>query len=303
MKQLQQKLGWVKDYPDFRDFNPKTTIIPKNPLKPSPTKSVSEILKELGYKDLEDEPLKKKVDNREWCSPVKNQGSLGSCTAFAAVGMYEYFQKRVFNKYIDGSELFVYKTTRNMLGWKNDTGAYMRTAMGSLALFGVPPTSSYPYNIDKFDNEPPSFVYSYAQNFQALIYYRLDPLNETGKEVLLNIKKHIAIGLPAMMGFTCYTSYQHEDTEKSGKIPFPGENESVLGGHAVMIVGYDDDMVITNPIDKKRKKGALIIRNSYGDWGEKGYGYFPYEYVKQKLASDFWCMISAEWIDADTFHR
>ncbi len=304
MKQSKNNLGWIKDYPDIRDYNPNTSTILRNPLRPDPAKSVKELLKKTGIEQSAKEHLEKKIDNRKWCSPIKDQGNIGSCTAFAAVGMYEYFQKRAFNKYIDGSELFVYKTTRNILDWDGDTGGYLRTAMGSLALFGIPPSSSYPYEVEKFDNEPPAFIYSYGQNFQALTYYRLDPLGSSGNQALINIKEQLSIGIPSMMGFTCYTSLDHPKTSKSGKIPFPSENESVLGGHAVMVVGYDDDLVIINPIDKKRRKGALIIRNSWGtNWGDDGYGYIPYEYVKQKLASDFWCIISAEWIDTGNFSR
>lgn len=304
MKQSKKNLGWIKDYPDIRDYDPNTSTILRNPLKPDPTKSVKELLKKTGIANNAEEQLEKKVDNRNWCSPIKNQENIGTCTAFAAVGMYEYFQKRAFNKYIDGSELFVYKTTRNILNWNGDIGGYLRTAMGSLALFGVPPSSSYPYEIDKFDKEPSAFIYSYGQNFQALTYYRLDPLGSSGNQTLINIKNQLAIGIPSMMGFTCYTSLDDPKTSNNGKIPFPGETESVLGGHAVMVVGYDDDLVIINPIDKKRKKGALIIRNSWGvAWGDNGYGYIPYEYVKQKLASDFWCIISAEWIDTGNFAR
>ncbi len=301
MKQIRKNLGWIKDYPDIRDFSIDTTKVSKTVKNQDKGNSVKVLLKKTGIIDRPKKSLKKKVDNRKWCSPIKNQGDIGSCTAFAAVGMYEYYQNRAFNKYIDGSELFVYKTERNMMGWTGDTGAYLRTAMGALALFGVPPSSSYPYETINYDNEPPAFVYSYGQNFQALTYYRLDPLGSTGTKTLNNIKVHLSAGIPIIMGFTCYTSLNSQETNDTGKIPYPNVNESVVGGHAVMIVGYDDAMVIKNPLDNSSKKGAIIIRNSWGNWGDNGYGYIPYEYIKQQIASDFWCVISAEWIDTGKF--
>ncbi|MBO6518116.1 MAG: C1 family peptidase [Bacteroidia bacterium] len=303
MTKIVKKLGWVKDYPDIRDYHPETTRKIKQG-KVQSHLSIAEILQGIGILERGKKALPEQVDNRKWCSPIKDQGGIGSCTAFAAIGMYEYFQIKVFDEYIDGSELFLYKATRNMLGWGDvDSGAYMRTAMGALVLFGVPPAKNYPYETDKYTWEPPAFVYSYAQNFQTLEYYRLDPLGTSGRKALKNIKSHVAAGIPVMMGFTCYTSLGYNETRETGKIPFPNsEKESVIGGHAVMIAGYDDDMVIRNPIDGSEQQGALIIRNSWGeDWGDKGYGYIPYEYVKRQLAGDFWCLISAEWVNTDKF--
>ncbi len=305
MNRRPKNLGWIKDYPDFRDFSPKTEKVAKTVEAKGKHESVSELLKEVGIM----KPAKKsakstpaKVDLREFCTPVKNQGNIGACTAFAAVGMYEYFQKRAFGKYLDGSERFIYKATRNMLNWSGDTGAYIRSAMGALALFGVPPSNYFEYDEENFDEEPPAFVYTYGQNFQALTYYRLDPLGSSGDHALEQIKKQLHAGFPVMMGFTCYSSLWHQDVQDSGEIPYPSEKESVQGGHAVLIVGYDDNNMITNPFTKKKSRGSLLIRNSWGkDWGDGGYGSIPYSYVKEQLASDFWCMISAEWVNTHQF--
>jgi len=294
MKQTNKNLGWIKDYPDIRDFNINTTQPSKNVLKHGKKDTVRKLLRNVGVVDAKKRRrVASKVDNRNWCSPIKNQGQIGSCTAFAAVGMYEYFQNRAFNKYMYGSELFIYKATRNLLGWNGDTGAYIRTAMGTLALFGVPPSSHYPYLEEDYENEPPAFVYSYGQNFQALTYYRLDPLGASGKTTLTNLKKQLRAGLPVMMGFTCYTSLNHETTQATGNIPYPSTNESVIGGHAIMVVGYDDKKTITNPLDGKRKWGV--------DWGAEGYGWIPYEFIRAGIASDLWCMITAEWVDTGKF--
>src|SRR5690606_36777834 len=114
-----------------------------------------------------------KIDLRKWCSPIEDQGQLGSCTAHAGTALYEYFERRAFGKYIHGSRLFLYKATRNLLGWKGDDGAYLRTTMAAMALFGIVPEKFFPYDPEKFNEEPSAFLYSYAQNYQALTYYRL----------------------------------------------------------------------------------------------------------------------------------
>jgi C1A family cysteine protease len=184
------------------------------------------------------------------------------------------------------SRLFLYKVTRKMLNFKGDTGAFLRSAMGALTLFGVPPEEYWPYDVEKYDREPPAFCYSFAKNYSAIKYVRLDPTG-IAKDVLLNsIKDSISKGFPCMFGFTVYNSIQQSSI--TGEIPYPCEGEKVEGPHAIMAVGYDDKMSIKNEMCEKETKGALLIRNSWGEgWGEKGYGYLPYDFVLEGLAEDW----------------
>ncbi|MFN7990841.1 MAG: C1 family peptidase [Candidatus Micrarchaeia archaeon] len=145
----------------------------------------------------------------------------------------------------------------------------------------------------KIDMEPQSFCYSFAQNYQALKYFRLDEQGKSEEEILLSIKGTISQKIPAMFGFTVYSSIRNAI---GGKITYPTKNESVLGGHAVVAVGFDDSMVI-GP-----SKGAFIIRNSWGtEWGDNGYGYLPYDYLLNGLALDWWALIKAEWVNEKEF--
>lgn len=252
-------LGWLPDYPSFKDYTPQTTGVAAMFKKVDLEKTLkSSVLKES---------LPAKQDLRKWCSPIEDQKSLGSCTANAGVGMIEYFEKRADGKFIDASRLFLYKVTRNLLNFKGDTGAFLRSAMGAITLFGVPPEEYWPYDIEKFDKEPPAFCYSFAKNFQAISYVRLDP-SATPKDVLLkSIKNNIAKGFPCMFGFTVYNSIQQAGS--TGKIPYPCEGEKVEGGHAIMAVGYDDKMAVKNETCDVETRGALLIRNSWGtEWGE-----------------------------------
>jgi C1A family cysteine protease len=297
--------GWLKDLPDFRDNSPETKDLTKNQKARGVKETVNTVLSRLNagaglkVKTKNTAALSAKADLRQWCSPIEDQGQLGSCTAHAAVGLYEYFERRAFGKYIDGSRLFLYKATRNLLGWEADDGAYLRTAMGALALFGIPPEKYWPYLEYKFNEEPSAFLYSYAQSYQALLYYRLDVPGVTKKELLEKIKEHLRNGLPMIFGFTCYSSL---DLADDGKIPFPDKSETVEGGHAVMAVGFDDKIKITNPGDNQSTTGAIMIRNSWTTaWGEDGYGWLPYEYITRGIAEDWWTMTKAEWIDSKQF--
>ncbi len=282
-------MGWIPDYPDFRDYTENTKEV----------KTVLETTRVLKAKSLPGS-----IDLKDWCSPVEDQGTLGSCTAHAGVGVIEYYERKSFGRHIDASRLFLYKVTRNLMKQKGDTGAYLRRTMGAMVLFGVPPEEYWPYSDDKekFDHEPPSFCYAFAQNYQTIKYFRHDPSGAKAEEILKKVKTYLASGHPAMFGFTVYNSI--EQAEKTGKIPFPSSKERIEGGHAVVTVGYDDKMKIKNKYGKVETTGALLIRNSWGKgWGEEGYGWLPYEYVLKGLAEDFWSVLKKEWIDTGQFRE
>jgi C1A family cysteine protease len=162
LPELEQPLGtgWLPPLPDMRDYTVETPQIAELSLK-------------LGFRpDVEKLKMPTSVDLKADCSGIENQGGLGSCTANAAVGIVEYFERRAFGRHIDGSRLFVYKTTRNLLGVTGDTGAWLRNTIGALVLCGVPAERYWPYT-DKapdFDAEPSSFVYAVADNYETVFH-------------------------------------------------------------------------------------------------------------------------------------
>lgn len=300
------KFGWVRDYPDFRDLTVNTDKVPAK-LEAMGQPSVRAMLVKAGAVPAGTNaaaPVKLPAAKslRQWCSPIEDQEDIGSCTAHAAVGMLEYFERKSFGKHTNASRLFVYKTTRNLMKVTGDTGAYLRSVMGALTLFGAPPESYYPYDTSKFDEEPSAFLYSYAQNYQALSYYRLDPPGTSNAALLTQIKTNLNSGLPAMFGFTVYDSYDQTETN-GGAFPFPTRQESIVGGHAVLAIGYDDSFKVRNKLTGGVETvGAIEIRNSWGtSWGSAGYGWLPYDYVTKGLTSDWWSLIKSEWVDTNQF--
>lgn len=294
-------MGWLPDYPDFRDFTSEQDTVPPRLLALGQTRSIRAMLRQIGISEPKGPDLPGSTDLRQWCPPIEDQGKIGSCTAQAGVSIVEYFERRAFGNHLDASRLFVYKTTRNLLHYTGDTGAYLRSAMASLALFGVPPEEYWPYSETDFDREPPGFCYALARNYQAVSYYRLDVPGTARDALLTTIKKNLSAGIPAMFGFTVYASYMQ--SAKTGKIPFPGPNEKTVGGHAIVAIGYDDSISIKNTgSNGMETKGALLVRNSWGTgWGMDGYGWLPYEYVLKGLAVDWWSLLKCEWIDTGLF--
>ena len=285
--------GWLPPLPDLRDY----TVAQPKIAAMSKTMGVAE-----GGKKLKATPTT--VDLRQWCSPIENQKNLGSCTANAAMGVVEYFQRRAFGSFINGSRLFVYKTTRNLMQVTGDTGAWLRNTMGALVLCGVPPEKYWPYTDAKpaFDKEPSSFVYSVGDNYQAVQYFSHDPqgANVPTATVLTSVKNYLAAGIPSMFGFWGFPSFDSSNVK--GGIPYPCPGEQAQWGHAIVAVGYDDAKKIKNTKCNKTTTGALLIRNSWGtQWGDAGYGWMPYDYVLDQLAMDFWSLLSQDWVDTKVF--
>jgi C1A family cysteine protease len=293
-------MGWLPDYPDFRDYTVEKEELAPRLIRLGQRESVKAMLKKVGVSEPSKVKIPTSIDLRKWCSPVENQGAIGSCTANAGVGLVEYYERRAFGKHIDASRLFLYKATRNLLHWTGDRGAFLRTTMAAMVLFGVPPEEYWPYTTADFDREPSSFCYAFAQDYQTIQYFRLDS-PATAKDALLKeIKSYLAAGLPSMFGFSVYSSI--EQAGDDGKIPYPCRGERILGGHAVVAVGFDDQLKIKNATCGIETTGALLIRNSWGTgWGDKGYGWLPYEYVFQGLAKDWWTLLKNEWVDTKEF--
>lgn len=310
-------LGWLPDLPDLRDTTlsrlaPKFALpLERGSSRKNGTAAVIQSVPvaasaqahqrvAAGFRRIRAETLPSRVDNHEFCSPIEDQGPLGSCTAQAGVGLIEYMERRATGLHLDASRLFLYKVTRNLLGWNGDTGAFLRTTMKALVLFGAPPEQEWPYAVNRFDLEPDGYLYAYASNYRAIQYLRLDPPEQTRDQTLTSIKTALQLGYVAMFGFAVYSSL-----DNSGLIPFPSNTDREVGGHAVLAVGYDDSIQCPNA----PQKGALLIRNSWGtEWGGDpdqgvpgGYGWLPYSYVTEGLADDFWTAFSINWVESGQF--
>ena len=273
------KYGWIRDLTDIRDYD----------LTHPSVKSF--LIAGLGD-DRVDLPASYDMGSKYKLPAIKDQGQIGSCTGNAIATMYQTFEIVAGNGDTDYSRLFLYKNTRKILGWSGDSGATLRDTMKSLALFGIPPESFWPYNENKFDVDPTAFEYSIAQNYQALTYYRLDPFGSDPDDVINAVKINLYSNRPCVLGFTVYSSMG-----ESGDVPMPGMFDSVRGGHAIELCGFDDNYKIKN------STGAFKFANSWGtDVGYNGYFWLPYDYMRKGLATDIWTLMSAEYLALGVFN-
>ena len=217
--------------------------------------------------------LPKTVDLRPFCSPVEDQGQLGSCTGNAVAGLIEYLNRKA-NRNLDVSRLFIYYEERVLIGTVNyDSGAYIRDGIKVVNKLGAPLESIWPYNINKYTTRPNAAAYTDAARRKAGSYEKC--ANFTA------VKNALARGFPVVVGFDVYDSFYNIGS--NGVMTYPNTaREQLLGGHAVVLVGYDDN------------RNAFIARNSWGrSWGLQGYFYMPYRVIQNtSMSSDFWIITS-----------
>lgn len=241
------KYGWKKDQKDERDFKftfPADVAVPDA------------------------------VDLRGRCPDVYDQGQLGSCTANAIAAAFEFELIRSGMLDMTPSRLFIYYNERTMEGTvSEDSGAQIRDGMKTLDQIGVCGELDWPYDITKYAVKPSDECFSFAELNKAIQYMRVN-------QDLNHLQACLASGFPFVFGFDVYPGLESPEVAQGGIVPMPGPNETSLGGHAVMAVGYDN------------AKQAFLVRNSWGPgWGLKGYFYLPYDYM-MKLGSDFWTLRS-----------
>ncbi len=242
------KYGWQPDLPDQRDFqyNAPRAFISKLPAK---------------------------IDLRKQCPEVYDQGQLGSCTANAIGGAFEFeLLKQNASTAFVPSRLFIYYNERVIEHTvKSDNGAQLRDGIKSVNKQGACPETMWPYVITKFAQKPPAAAYTDALKHQVVSYQAV-------ARSANQMKACLSQGYPFVFGFTVYESFESEAVAKTGKLNMPAKSEKVVGGHAVVAVGYDDA--------SKR----FIARNSWGpDWGMAGYFTIPYDYLlNENLSDDFW---------------
>lgn len=248
-KRSIKRYGWVPDLPDQRDFPYR---VPRRTAAALPSA----------------------VDLRPLMPPVYDQGQLGSCTANAIGGAFEFDLLKQNEPDFVPSRLFIYYNERVIERTvEEDSGAQLRDGMKTLAHQGTCPEPMWPYVLSQFATKPTTDCYAAGRRHLGITYMRVD-------QELAQMRGCVAAGYPFIFGFTVYESFESDRVARTGTVPMPQGDERTLGGHAMCVVGYD------NP------RKLFIVRNSWGpNWGKKGYGTMPYAYfTNTDLSADFWTL-------------
>ena len=227
-------------------------------------------------------PLPTSVDLRDKMPPIYDQGQLGSCSANAFAAAFEYDQMNNRSashaKPFMPSRLFIYYNERSLEGTINsDDGAALEDGVIALKNKGVCPETIWPYDIRQFAKCPPKAAYGAAYHNKLMSFKEI-------QQSATQIKTALAQGYPIVFGIMIYESFESDAVAATGMVPMPRANERCMGGHAIVLVNYDDS------------KKMFGFRNSWGSsWGASGCGYLPYEYVlNPNLASSFWVLLKVQ---------
>jgi C1A family cysteine protease len=208
------------------------------------------------------------------CSPVDDQGALNSCVGNTFAAPLELFERRAGRK-TNASRLFLYYYARMEDGTPpdQDIGATMRSGAKAAAKYGAPRELNWPYVPARYAKQPSAKATLLASGMRAAEYVSVPGLTA--------LREQVARGFPVAIGIFVFESFLSPEVASTGVVPMPGPREHCYGGHAVLVVGYDDDA--------KR----VLVRNSWGPkWGAKGYFTLPYAFVaSEDYAGDFWTLI------------
>lgn len=208
------------------------------------------------------------------CYPVFDQSKLGSCTANGICGAYWFDilnskSMEALDPNFQPSRLYLYykeRSTENNVA--TDAGANIADGITVLRTNGVCSESKWPYVIEKFADQPTAECDEEAKTHHSVTDRRV---NQTLEELYACLKA----GFPVVFGFDVFKGF--ESVGADGLVPMPADGEEMLGGHCVILMGYDPE------------KQIFKVMNSWGpEWGDKGFCYFPKDYILgDKLVYDF----------------
>lgn len=207
---------------------------------------------------------------------VWNQGDTNSCTAQAISGALSYTTGK-----FDPSRLFQYYNERLIYGEDNhvnyldqDSGVNLSSAVKAFLKYGICGENLWPFNAGAMFLKPSVTCYSAATKGPLKEALKIQTPGSANSNLINELVEVIAQGNPVIIGIEVYPSFESLETSQTAVIPMPSNNHPPLGGHAVVLVGYNIE------------KQVFVFRNSWGPaWGHLGYALIPFDYIKEYCIS------------------
>ncbi len=204
-----------------------------------------------------------------------DQFHLNSCSANAIAAALRYDELKEGRPHVPSpSRLFIYYNERVLAGVVGtNSPVSLRDGYRTVAKVGACPEAIWPYDARRFRRQPTPPCYHAARHHRAIAYYRI-------RRAISHLRACLAERYPFVMALAIHESAMGRAVGRTGVLPVPTRRDRLIGGHAVLVVGYE------------HASRRLIFRNSWGrTWGDRGYGYLPYAFVASPdLAWDFWTM-------------
>lgn len=195
-----------------------------------------------------------------------NQGRQSSCVGWATgYALKAYQEKLETNILFNFSPSFIYNQINN----GRDGGSNMVDALNILSQQGICIYDEMPYNENDYLTKPSEAQKSKAKKYKIDFWRRVNVLDIKEVKAQINAGYPVVIAAIVDEGFGKINSYDSKNIWKK-------QLGNKLGGHAMLVIGYDDD------------NNAFKIINSWGtEWGANGYGWIDYNYFPKVVKEGY----------------
>ncbi len=242
--------------------------------------------------------ISRKVDLSSFCPEVRHQGDIASCVGWSAGYAAMTIERAIKNQWTDkntiseraNSALFIYN---QIIEDNCNMGLTMPQALGLLQEKGNCLARDFDTDPNDCPKEVPDYLFEKAAAYRIEDYIPLFEKEAAAEEKIRNTKLVLAQKKPVIVGMKILNNFYNIGENVTSWFPSIGDT-NYAGGHAMVVVGYDDDRFdkpgVPVPNDMK---GAFKLMNSWGkNWGDRGFIWVRYAHFAEYCRHAYAIMLS-----------